>query len=796
MMKTIEDYISQCDECQRQNHLSKTPSELHPIPVNNKAFRMLGMDLVGPLRTTSNGNKYIIVLTDYLTKWPEVKAIPTKEASHICDFVIETICRHGTPETILTDNGREFCNSINDSLCKSLGITHRLTTPYHPQTNGLTERCNQTLCNALAKYVTETQDDWDLYRTCQQKSTKATPFFLTYGREAVLPVELDIPTTVNSKEIEDEDFQEMLNDRATSFATLLSTHEDTVSEIRKAQSIQKKYYDAKHAKQDLHIGDMVLVKNTRRINRKGDKIMSKWVGPYTIGECFGKGVYRLKERKKINRKSIKKYIKPTTQTIVVKPTTQTIVVPQQSKKRNPSTSSGKLPVKRKLKTLRFPPKMKDRQLTSESLRKTHQHLQPPSKQRNQPATKVTKKCENKDTSKHPKKSVTKLATTQISTSDFFSALEDHDKKVLFDNCMKMDIPKPRHQHSLSVYLSRDSPTLSFLRDMKHKHPTEMAELLELYTVWYMTSTADIQITEEDYSLQLAAAVLTYSYHERTDITTVLETMNFVPFRSLSTSQPAHIPKSSVYVGNVKLSPNDLQTLRPMAWLNDQVVHAFLGLLSKECNDRQPQTCYILPSFLALKWETQNYNSWLYPKVPLEKINKVLLPICHKHHWFLLSASMLTREVTILDSIPDESRARMFFDHWVNFMNARQSISGNSSPKSWTSGQGQSSVQDDGSSCGVFVLMNAQAVTSNVPPNLMRQCHVQPYRQYALQCLVSAAVTLETKKTRCDLPFCQTPDRFQKKQHTMVQCLSCEKWTHRLCLGLGEDELVRTCVFCG
>jgi len=223
MMKAVEDYITHCDQCQRQNHLAKTPSSLHPIPVKNTAFHMLGMDLVGPLRMTSNGNKYIIVLTDYLTKWPEVKAIPTKNAEHICDFIIETVCRHGTPATILTDNGREFCNALNDRLCKSLGINHRLTTPYHPQTNGLTERYNQTLCNALAKYVGESQDDWDRYihqiafatRTCQQKSTKATPFYLTYGREAVLPVELDIPTTVDGKDITDDDnFQEILNDRA------------------------------------------------------------------------------------------------------------------------------------------------------------------------------------------------------------------------------------------------------------------------------------------------------------------------------------------------------------------------------------------------------------------------------------------------------------------------------------------------------------------------------------------------------------------------------------------------------
>ncbi|XP_021365332.1 sentrin-specific protease 2-like [Mizuhopecten yessoensis] len=209
--------------------------------------------------------------------------------------------------------------------------------------------------------------------------------------------------------------------------------------------------------------------------------------------------------------------------------------------------------------------------------------------------------------------------------------------------------------------------------------------------------------ENEYTLQLAASVLTFAFHEKTDITALLETVRPIPFSTAAT-QPMPIPRENVHVGNVSLSPNDLRTLRPMAWLNDQVVHAYLGLLSKECNDRNPRTCHILPSFLALKWETENYQSWLYPKVPLENFCHVLLPICHQQHWFLLVASMITGEVTILDSVPSESRARTFFLHWMKFMDARLSLLDNENPIKWTRGRTQSSVQEDGSSCGVFVLM--------------------------------------------------------------------------------------------
>lgn len=69
MQQDIIDYVQSCDKCQRENHLRKTPSVLHPIPVQGDPFSMVGLDLVGPLQETKKGNKYIAVLTDYLTKY-------------------------------------------------------------------------------------------------------------------------------------------------------------------------------------------------------------------------------------------------------------------------------------------------------------------------------------------------------------------------------------------------------------------------------------------------------------------------------------------------------------------------------------------------------------------------------------------------------------------------------------------------------------------------------------------------------------------------------------------------------
>ena len=108
----------------------------------------------------------------------------------------EIICRHGCPQRILTDRGTHFKNKLIEGLTKKFEITHLLSTPYHPQTNGLVECFNRTLCEALAK-LTEKEKNWDdhiapvlfAYRTSQHSTTKVTPFLLTHGCEATLPMD-------------------------------------------------------------------------------------------------------------------------------------------------------------------------------------------------------------------------------------------------------------------------------------------------------------------------------------------------------------------------------------------------------------------------------------------------------------------------------------------------------------------------------------------------------------------------------------------------------------------------------
>ena len=140
--------MRRCEVCQRSKRKFDKPSPmLHPIPVSD-TWKKVGIDLI-ELPQSRNGNRYCITLTDYFSKWPEAEPVPTKEAKHVANFLYKMILRHGCPEEIISDQGREFCNQLIDLLEKLTGFKHRITSAYHPQSNGLDERLNQTLKSKL-----------------------------------------------------------------------------------------------------------------------------------------------------------------------------------------------------------------------------------------------------------------------------------------------------------------------------------------------------------------------------------------------------------------------------------------------------------------------------------------------------------------------------------------------------------------------------------------------------------------------------------------------------------------------
>jgi transposase InsO family protein len=150
-MRTIKDVIDACAVCIR--HQKK-------ICIHQKAFAISIKALFEAPKTKSEYNG-AMVITEYLTKYPYAVPIRTKTAEEISRKLWVYISMFGPPKIMGSDKGTKFINKIVEKLCNACGIKHRVTSAYHPQANGHTERFNGTLITMLKKHAEENPDDWD-----------------------------------------------------------------------------------------------------------------------------------------------------------------------------------------------------------------------------------------------------------------------------------------------------------------------------------------------------------------------------------------------------------------------------------------------------------------------------------------------------------------------------------------------------------------------------------------------------------------------------------------------------------
>ncbi|GKB82315.1 reverse transcriptase domain-containing protein [Tanacetum coccineum] len=177
-------------------------SQKHEMPQNAiqvcEIFNVWGIDFMGPF-PSSRGNKYILVVVDYLSKWVEAKALPTNDARVVVKFLKSIFTQFGTPRAIISDRGTYFCNDQFAKVMSKYGVTHHLATAYHPQTSDQVEVSNRGLKRILERTVGENCASWSdklddalwAFRTAFKTLISCTPYKLVYGKSCHLPIELE-----------------------------------------------------------------------------------------------------------------------------------------------------------------------------------------------------------------------------------------------------------------------------------------------------------------------------------------------------------------------------------------------------------------------------------------------------------------------------------------------------------------------------------------------------------------------------------------------------------------------------
>ena len=290
MQKDVDQWTKQCHLCEtRKIPHSYTRAPLQPIAVPTTPFSVVGVDFLGPLPETHLGNKHILLFTDYTTKWIEGASLPCQSALLTAQKFIELIIsRHGSPETLLSDRGRNFQSKLVAEICR-LAQTNKISTcAYTPWCNGQTERANRTVLNTLSYFTDKLQQNWDVLlpyvlfaiRTAKHATTKQSPFFLLYGRHPRTPQDVWLGQPTN----EDE---ESLRKRMENFPIEMQDAWRTAREaIERSQEAMKKQYDknATSTAEDYNIGDRVYLFQPNPKKGLSPKLQRCYRGPNRVVE--------------------------------------------------------------------------------------------------------------------------------------------------------------------------------------------------------------------------------------------------------------------------------------------------------------------------------------------------------------------------------------------------------------------------------------------------------------------------------------------------------------------------------
>ena len=296
--ESVKEWCRKCRTCSTRK--MAPPSKRAPLQTLQAGYplQIVAVDILGPLPVTAQGNKYVLVACDCFTRWVEVYAIQNQEALTVAKTLVdEMFCRFSPPEQLHSDQGRQFEADLLKEVCTLLQIHKTRTTAYHPHCNGLVERFNRTLLDMLSTAVKDHKMDWDqcirrvclAYNSSVHASTGYSPFYLMYGRQVNLPVDLMYGSTPHEA-CTLGDYAYTLRNNLTE-AYVLARKKGITEHNR-----QKALYDVKVHGAPYQVGDWVWLHSPAVPRGQCRKLHHPWTGPFKVVECIGECDYKIKSK--------------------------------------------------------------------------------------------------------------------------------------------------------------------------------------------------------------------------------------------------------------------------------------------------------------------------------------------------------------------------------------------------------------------------------------------------------------------------------------------------------------------
>jgi len=286
MDKSVRSFVRSCTSCQRNKPAnSLSPGLAFPLDVPEKPWQEISLDFVGPFPETASKHNFILVIIDRLSKM--VRLLPTTTKVSAKEVALMFLSRifplHGIPGKITSDRDPRFISNFWREFFKSLGSSLNLSTAYHPQTDGQTERVNRDLGVYLRHFVSRDHKNWDnllpfaefAFNNTKHSSTGLSPFQLCFTYSPAAPIDL-LPRVPSASPAADQTL--------TEFSNMLRLARDSIHEAQTAQSAQN---NKKHHSHTFAVGDLVTVDATdtdspTTANSPSKKLRPKWLGPFEI----------------------------------------------------------------------------------------------------------------------------------------------------------------------------------------------------------------------------------------------------------------------------------------------------------------------------------------------------------------------------------------------------------------------------------------------------------------------------------------------------------------------------------